>query len=289
MSEFIQLLIAGLMVGSIYGLIGIGFTTIYNVTGIVNFAQGDFAMVGAMSAIMLYAAGLPLFAAILAAIIIVGVLAAVVERFAIRPLGTHVTRGIVVTIGVGVVLQGAAVLLWGSDAQPMPSFSGDRPFNIGGTTILPQTLWIFGTTAALMILLYVFFARTYPGKIMRACAINPFAAQLMGIRLNSMRTFSFVLSGMFGAIGGIIVAPIALTQYDSGITLGIKGFVACIIGGVGNPVGAVVGGLFLGVLEAMSSGFISSGFKNAISFIVLLVFLSVRPGGLLGDLEKTGR
>jgi len=289
LSEFIQLLVAGLMVGSIYSLIGIGFTTIYNVTGIVNFAQGDFAMVGALSAIMLYASGLPLWVAIVFAILLVGCLAAIIERVAIRPIGTHVTRGIVATIGVGVVLQGAAVLIWGTDAQPMPAFSGEKPFNLRGITLLPQTLWIFGTTAGLMILLYLFFQRTYPGKIMRACAINPFAAQLMGIRLGAMRTISFFLSGMFGAIGGIIVAPIALTQYDSGISLGIKGFVACIIGGFGNPIGAAVGGLLLGVLEAMSSGFISSGFKNAISFVMLLLFLSVRPGGLLGDLERVGR
>lgn len=289
MSEFFQLLIAGLMIGSIYSLIGIGFTTIYNVTGIVNFAQGDFAMIGALSAIMFHTLGLPLWLAILLAVVLVGVLAAVIERVAIRPIGTHVTRGIVATIGIGVVLQGAAILIWGTDAQPMPSFSGDRPLHLGSTTILPQTLWIFGTSAALMVLLYLFFQRTYLGKIMRACAINPFSAQLMGIRLGGMRTFSFFLSGIFGAIGGIIIAPIALTQYDSGIHLGINGFVACIIGGFGNPVGAAVGGLLLGVLEAMSSGFISSGFKDAIAFVLLLLFLSMRPGGLLGDLEKVRR
>jgi branched-chain amino acid transport system permease protein len=289
MSEFVQLLIAGLMVGSIYGLIGIGFTTIYNVTGIVNFAQGDFAMIGALSAIMLHESGLSLGLAIALAIVLVGVIAAVIERVAVRPIGTHVTRGIVATIGIGVVLQGAAALIWGTDAQPMPGFSGERPFNLGGTTVLPQALWIFGTSAALMLLLFLFFRHTYPGKIMRACAINPFAAQLMGIRLAALRTFSFFLSGAVGAVGGIIIAPIALTQYDSGISLGIKGFVACIIGGFGNPVGAAVGGLLLGILEAMSSGFVSSGFKDAISFALLLVFLVVRPGGLLGDLEKVGR
>lgn len=289
MSEFIQLLIAGLTIGSIYSLIAIGFTTMYNVTGIVNFAQGEFAMFGALTAIMLHSIGLPLWLAILLSIIAVGLLAMIIERVAIRPLGTHVTRGIVVTIGIGVILQGAAILIWGTDAQPMPAFSGERPFRIGETTMLPQTLWIFGTSAALMVLLYLFFQHTYLGKIMRACAINPFSAQLMGIRLGAMRSFSFLLSGIFGAIGGIIVAPIALTQYDSGIHLGINGFVACIIGGFGNPVGAAVGGLLLGVIEAMSSGFVSSGFKNAISFVLLLIFLSVRPGGLLGDLEKVGR
>lgn len=289
MTEFVQLLISGLMIGSIYSLIGIGFTTIYNVTGIVNFAQGDFAMIGALSAIMFNTLGLPLWFAILLAIVVVGLLAAAIERVAIRPIGAHVTRGIVATIGIGVVLRGAAVLIWGADAQPMPSFSGDMPYNIGGATILPQALWIFATSVALMLLLYLFFERTYLGKIMRACAINPFAAQLMGIRLGGMRTFSFFLSGVFGAVGGIIIAPIALTQYDSGIQLGINGFVACIIGGFGNPVGAAVGGLVLGVLETMTSGFISSGFKDAISFVVLLLFLLMRPDGLLGDMEKVGR
>lgn len=289
MSEFVQFLISGLMVGSIYGLIGIGFTTIYNVTGVVNFAQGDFAMVGALTAISVYALGSPLWMAIVLAIILIGLLAAVIERVAIRPIGTHVTRGIVATIGIGIVLRGIAVLIWGTDAQPMPSFSGDHPFNLWGTTVLPQSLWIFGTSAALMVALYFFFQRTYFGKIMRACAVNPFAAQLMGIRLGAMRTFSFFLSGSFGAIGGIIIAPIALTQYDSGISLGIKGFVACIIGGFGNPIGAVAGGLLIGVLEAMSSGFISSGFKSGISFVLLLAFLALRPSGLFGDLEKAER
>ena len=198
-------------------------------------------------------------------------------------------RGIIVTIGVGVVLQGIAVIVWGTDAQPLPAFSDEVPFHFLGATVLPQTLWICSTAATLMVLLYLFFQRTYLGKSLRACALNPFAAQLIGIRLNSMRTLSFVISGMVGAVGGIIVAPVALTQYDSGISLGIKGFVACIIGGFGNPVGAMIGGLFLGVLEAMSSGLLSSGFKNAIAFVVLLLFLLVRPGGLLGDLEKVGR
>lgn len=289
MTETIQFLISGLMVGSIYGLIGIGFTTVYNVTGIVNFAQGDFAMVGALSAIALHLAGIPLVPAILIAIVIVGLLAAVIERVAVRPVGANVIRGILITIGVGVVLQGLAVLIWGTDAQPMPAFSSEVPFSVLGATVVPQTLWIIGTASALMILLYLFFQRSFLGKAFRACAANPFAAQLLGIRLGTMRTVGFVLSGMFGAVGGIIVAPVALTQYDSGLSLGVKGFVACIIGGFGNPVGAAVGGLLLGVLEAFSSGFLSSGFKNAIAFVLLLLFLMVRPGGLMGTMERVSR
>lgn len=289
MTEVLQFLLAGVMVGSIYGLVGIGFTTVYNVTGIVNFAQGDFAMVGALSAITLNAIGLPLFVAILLALVIVGVLAAVVERFAVRPIGPNVIRGIIITIGVGVVLQGVAVIVWSTDAYPMPAFSGETPFSILGATVVPQTLWVIGTAAVLMVALYLFFQRTYLGKAFRACAVNPFAAQIVGIKLKNMRVVGFVLSGVFGAIGGIIVAPIALTQFDSGLSLGIKGFVACIIGGFGNPVGAALGGLLLGILEAFSSGYLDSGMKNAIAFVLLMLFLAFRPGGILGDFEKVGR
>ncbi|MGE5147306.1 MAG: branched-chain amino acid ABC transporter permease [Candidatus Eiseniibacteriota bacterium] len=286
MVEALQFLLGGLVVGSIYGLVGIGFTGVYNVTGIVNFAQGDFAMMGAMAVIALYAAGVPLLPAIVLAIVVMAVVAAGIERLAIRPLKHDVIRGIIVTIGIGVVLQGTAVLLWGTDAEPMPSFSGDNPLELFGATLLPQALWVVGTAAVLMIGLHLFFQRTYLGKMFRACAVNPFAAGIVGIRVRTMRVISFALSGVLGAVAGIIIAPIALTQFDSGLSLGIKGFVACIIGGFGNPIGAALGGLVLGVLEAFATGYLSSGYKNAIAFVLLLLFLFLRPGGLLGEMER---
>jgi len=286
MAEALQFLLSGLVVGSIYGLIGVGFTGIYNVTGIVNFAQGEFAVVGAMATIALHGAGLPLFAAALLAIVITCVLAALIERTAIRPVRQDVIRGIIVTIGVGVVIQGVIVIIWGADAQPMPAFSGNRPIELFGATLLPQSLWVIGTATALVGLLYLFFQHTYLGKMFRACAMNPFAAGLVGVRVTTMGAVSFMLSGMLGAVAGIIIAPIALTQYDSGLQLGIKGFVACIIGGLGNPIGAALGGLLLGILEAFAAGYVSSGYKNAIAFVLLLLFLFFRPGGLLGEMER---
>jgi branched-chain amino acid transport system permease protein len=286
MVEALQFLLGGLVVGSIYGLVGIGFTGVYNVTGIVNFAQGDFAMIGAMAVIALYAAGVPLLPAVVLAIIVMAVVAAGIERLAIRPLKHDVIRGIIVTIGIGVVLQGAAVLIWGTDAQPMPSFSGEMPIELFGATLLPQALWVIGTAAVLMVGLHLFFQRTYLGKMFRACAMNPFAAGIVGIRVRTMRVISFAMSGVLGAVAGIIIAPIALTQYDSGLSVGIKGFVACIIGGFGNPIGAALGGLVLGVLEAFATGYLSSGYKNAIAFVLLLLFLFLRPGGLLGEMER---
>ena len=289
MQEILQYTLSGLVTGSIYGLIGVGFVAIYNATGIINFAQGDFATLGAMLAITLTAVGgLPLWLAVLIAIAMVGLIAGFIERFAIRPAGNNVIRGIVITIGVGIVLQGIIAVLWGTDAYPLPSFSGDAPVHIGGATLPSQAIWVIGIAAAVMVALNVFYRYSYAGKLFRASSINPFAAKLIGIRTNTMSTMSFVLSGSLGALAGIIVAPIALTQYNAGLSLGIKGFVACIIGGIGNPVGVAVGGLLLGILEAFSTGLLSSGYKDAIAFALLLAFLFFRPEGLFGAL-KSGR
>lgn len=289
MTEFLQYVASGLVVGAIYGLIGIGFTAVYNVTGIVNFSQGDFASLGALAAIGLLAWGMPLAAAIAAAVLIIGLLGVLIERVAVRPVGNDVLRGIIITIGVGVSLQGIAVLIWGTDAQPLRAFSGEKPIALGGITVPPQALWILGTAAAMMAALYLFFMRTFVGRAFRACAMNAFAASLMGIPTQAMRAIGFFVSALTGAIAGVIVAPIAFMQYDSGIFLGIKGFVACIIGGFGNPIGAALGGLLLGLLESLSTGYLSSGYKNAIAFVVLLAFLFVRPQGILGELEGSRR
>jgi len=286
MTDALQFLLSGIVVGSIYGLIGVGFTCIFNVTGIVNFAQGDFAMVGAMTTIALLAAGIPLPLAIFLAIVVTCIVAAVIERTVIRPVRTDAARGIIATIGVGVILHGIAALVWGTDAQPMPAFSGEAPLRVLGATIAPQALWVVGTVMAAMVALELLFRKTFLGTMFRACAINPFAAGLVGIRVGTMSLLSFIMSGALGALAGIVVAPIALTQYDSGLQLGIKGFIACIVGGFGGPIGAALGGVLLGILEAFATGYVSSGYKNAIAFVVLLAFLLFRPGGLFGDLEK---
>jgi branched-chain amino acid transport system permease protein len=289
MTELAQYVASGLVVGAIYGLIGIGFTAVYNVTGIVNFSQGDFASLGALAAIGFVAMGAPLAAALAAAVLLIGLLGVLIERAAIRPAGNDVLRGIVITIGIGVALQGIAVLIWGTDAHALRAFSGERPIRLGSVTVPPQALWVVGTATALMAGLHFFFMRTYIGKAFRACAVNAYAASLMGIPTSTMRAVGFFVSGLSGAIAGVIVAPIAFVQYDSGIFLGIKGFVACIIGGFGNPLGAALGGLLLGLLESLATGYLSSGYKNAIAFVVLLAFLFVRPSGILGELEQVKR
>ena len=290
MTEIIQYLLCGLTVGSIYGLVGIGFTGVYNVTGIINFAQGDFAMFGAMIGIALWGMGVPVPLAILIAVILTGALASVMERWAIRPISGNLVGAVIVTIGLGVLLQGVAVVLWGTDARALPAFSGERPLHVLGATIAPQALWVIGTAAVLVVMLSLFFQYTYVGKAFMACALNRFAASICGIDASRMSNISFVLSGLLGAVAGLVVSPITFIQYDTGIPLAIKGFTACIIGGLGNPIGAMIGGIMLGILEAFAAGYLSSGFKNAITFVLLLSVLLLRPTGLLGDLlAKTGR
>jgi len=289
MDAILQYMLSGLVIGSIYGLIGVGFVVIYNATGIINFAQGDFATLGALLAISLSSiAGLPLWLDVLLAVAIVGLVAGAIERFAVRPAGGNAIRGIIITIGVGVALQGLMAVAWGTDAFPLRSFSGSAPLELGGATIPSQSLWVIGITLVVMAALTAFFNHTYVGKLFRASSINGFAASLMGIRTSSMSTLSFVMSGSLGALAGIIVAPITLTQYSSGLTLGIKSFVACIVGGIANPIGVVFGGLLLGVLESFSTGLLSSGYKDAIAFVLLLSFLFLRPQGLFGHAVRGG-
>jgi branched-chain amino acid transport system permease protein len=289
MTELLQFLLSGLVLGSIYAIAAIAYTGIYNITGVINFAQGDMAMIAAMVAISLYDATVPYPLAVALAVGFGGLLGAAIERVAIRPLGSHVVRAIIVTIGVGVALQGSAVVLWGTEARALPSPVPPQVLSLFGATLPSHSLAVLGVAALLVVGLGLLFQASYIGRAFRACAVNPFAAQLSGISVSTMSTLAFVLSGMLGAIAGVMVAPITLMQYDTGIAIGLKGFVACMIGGLGNPLGAFAGGLFLGVIEQLASGVLSSGWKNAIAFLLLIAILLLRPGGLFGELERSAR
>jgi branched-chain amino acid transport system permease protein len=286
-ADLLQYLVSGLVVGAIYALVGLGYTGIYNVTRIVNFAQGDFAMLGAMLAIWFLETGLPLLPAAVVATVVVAAAGGLLHLLAIRPARADEVTGIIITLGAGVFFQGLVLWLWGSDARAMPAFSGEAPLLLLGAAVVPQAVWVLGASGALMFLLHLFFARTYLGKAFRACAVNRTGATLMGIEVDQMGLLSFVLSGLVGAVAGIIVAPIVLARYDLGTMIGIKGFVACILGGMGHSIGAVVGGFVLGILESGAAGLVSSGFKNAIAFLVMLLVLFVRPGGIFGEFERT--
>ena len=278
-----QYLVSGVTLGSIYGMIALGFTLIYNATGIVNFAQGEFVTLGALTAISCSATlGLPMPLAVLAAVAAVTVLGAALERAAIRPARSKsVITLIIITVGASILLRGIAMWLWGPDALPMRHFSGEKPIPLWGARILPQHLWIMGIVVCTMVGLWLLGERTQVGKAIRACAMDREAAQLAGIPAQRMVMLSFALSGMLGGIAGAIVAPIAMAQYNMGIMLGLKGFCAAILGGIGNPVGAVVGGILLGTLESLGAG-LQSGLKDAIAFSILLIVLLAKPTGLLG-------
>lgn len=286
--QLLQYTLSGLSTGAIYALIGIGFSIIYNATGIINFAQGEFVMLGGMLTLFfLNLIKLPLWIAIPCAVAASTMAGILFERLAIRPLRQPTPINLVIiTIGGSILIRGLSMLLWGKDTHAIPSFSGEEPIAIGAATILPQHLWILGVTLVIIAANKFYFFHTISGKAMRACAYNRRAAGLVGIDVRRMVLFSFIISSAMGSVAGIIVAPLTMTAYDVGIMLGLKGFCAAIIGGMSGGVGTVVGGLILGVLESLGAGLISSGYKDAIAFIILLLILFIRPQGLFGKAQS---
>jgi len=303
--QLLQFLLSGITVGSIYALIALGFVTIHNVTGIINFAQGEFAVYGAFLAITVFNEsrlfsgnvhlnlGWSLPVAALFGVVVTTLLGLLLYRVGIQTARkASVLSMIIITIGAAFVLRGLALLVWGTDPFRLPVFTQGPPIRISGAILTRQSVWVILVTAILLLLLYLFFNRTLTGKALRACAINPGAARLMGINTKRMAQLSFALSAATTAVAGVVIVPATFMTYDRGLTLSLKGFVAAIVGGMSSPVGAVLGGLILGILEALSAGLLSSGYRDAISFIVLFIVLAARLGGLLSrgrsGLEQAG-
>ena len=287
--QILQFLITGVTVGSTYALVALGFAIIYNASDVVNFAQGEFVMIGAMSAIALSAGEgcLPLPLALIGAVLTTIAVGLLLQRFAIAPArGASVVTTIIITIGASIFLRGIALLVWGKDIFAMPHFSGEEPLHIGQATLLPQNLWVMGGAAVLVIGVHYFFNHTILGKAILACSCNRTAAHLVGINVGLMMLVAYGLSAFLGAMAGILVTPITFTSYDAGVMLGLKGFSAAILGGMGNPMGAVAGGLALGLIESLSAGLISSGYKDAIGFVILLLVLFIRPSGMFGKVSS---
>ncbi|MGB6065198.1 MAG: branched-chain amino acid ABC transporter permease [Desulfomonilaceae bacterium] len=286
--ELTQFVVSGLTTGSIYALIALGFCIIHNAIGIVNFTQVDFVTLGGlMMYTFLLRMKLPMPLAFILGVLSVTAVGALVERLAIRPAKSRAVLILIfITIGVSILMRGVFKILWGTNQMALPSFSGDTPLLILRAAILPQSLWILAITIIVVILLHLFFGRSRIGKAMRAASFNPKAAALMGVNVNRMVLFSFALSGALGAVAGIIIVPITTLSYDIGVILGLKGFAAAVLGGYGNIVGAIIGGLTLGLLESFGAGLVSSTYKDVIAFAVLLLVLFMKPSGLLGYGEK---
>jgi branched-chain amino acid transport system permease protein len=281
--SWLQFVASGLTAGAIYALVALGFSIIYNASGAINFAQGEFVMIGGMSAVTLLALGLPLLAALPLAVLAAVVVALLVEKLAIEPARhAGAVTLIIITIGVAMFLRGLAQLLWGKGVHRLPAFSREQPIEWLGATILPQSLWVMGGAALAVVALSWFYGHTLLGKAMRATSHNRMAAQLVGINTRGVLFASFGLAAALGALGGVLIAPIAFTSYDTGIMLGLKGFAAAMLGGLGSFAGAVLGGLVLGLLEGLGAGLLSSSYKDAIAFVVILAVLFLMPGGLLG-------
>ncbi len=278
-----QYLLSGLTVGSIYALVALGFAIIYNASHVINFAQGEFVMIGGMATVSLVGAGLPLAPAAALAVALAALIGLALARFAVQPArDASVVTLIIITIGAAILLRGIAALVWDKRVHALPAFSGEAPIALAGATLAPQSLWVIGVAALIVCALWLFFNRTLTGKAILAVSHNRFAAQLMGISVRRVLLASFALSAALGALAGILVAPITFTSWDVGVMLGLKGFAAAILGGMGSGPGAVLGGLALGLLESLGAGYLSSAYKDAIAFVVMLAVLMLMPGGLLG-------
>ncbi|MDO9565825.1 MAG: branched-chain amino acid ABC transporter permease [Candidatus Desulfaltia sp.] len=286
-SQLLQYLITGLTVGSVYAMVAVGFNIIYNVTEIINFAQGEFVMLGGLIMVFLHVAmGLPLILAFPATIVLVTVIGILIDRLAIRHIRhPSVFTLIIATIAVSIIIKGMASFIWGKDPFDLPAFSGRNPINILGAVIQPQYFWVIGFLVIAAIALSIFFDRTIIGKAMSACADNADAASLVGINVKQMVLLSFALSAAIGAVAGITITPISLMEYDRGAMLAVKGFGAAVLGGLGSFPGAILGGLIIGSIESFGAGLIHSGYKDAFALIVLLIILFFKPSGLLGSTE----
>ena len=280
LGDYLQFALSGLSTGSIYVLIALGLIAIYNVTGVINLAQGEFVMLGAMLAVAFHKLELPLALAFVLSVACVTVAGVLTERLTIRPArrAPEVTL-IIITIGTAIAIRGAALLAWGTSSYSLPEFSPGAPLQLWGAVLSRQRLWIMGTAAVVLLLLYLFFEFTLLGKAVRACAINRLAAETLGISTTAMSALAYGLGAALGALAGIVIAPLTLVSYDMGLSLGLKGFVVAIMGGLVNAPAAVVGGLLLGVLESFASGFLSSGLRDAVAFLILFVVLARRRNG----------
>jgi branched-chain amino acid transport system permease protein len=283
MAEFLQFLISGLTVGAVYALVALGFTLIYNATDVVNFAQGEFVMLGGMVTVFAVAAGVPLPLAAAIAIGVAIIVGLILFWFAIVPArdASPVTL-IMITIGASILLRGIAQIVFDKQFHKLPSFSGDKPIDLFGAAVLPQSFWVLGGTGAIVILLYAFLEGSLLGKAVIATSANRLAARLVGIKTTTIMALAFGGSAAIGATAGVLVTPITLTSYDVGILLALKGFAAAMLGGMGNPLGALLGGFLLGLLESFGAGYLSSTYKDAFAFVIFLLVLFAAPQGLLG-------
>lgn len=284
-SQVLQFFLAGLTLGSIYALVGFSVALVHRASNIMNLAQGEFSMLGAMTAIYLTSVlKMPIVPALAVAVVLGSMAGLLLERLAIRPaLHFPTIMVVMVTVGAAIALEGFAVVVWGRDSFTLTPFSGQDPIPVFGATILPQALWILGVGIVLSAFFWVFFEKTTIGLAMRASAENRTAAALLGIEEERMKMLAFGLSAGVAALAGILIAPIVFTSFLTGLMITIKGSVAAVLGGINSNVGVILGGLILGMLESLSAGFLPSLYKDVIAVLLLLILLCLKPKGIIGE------
>jgi branched-chain amino acid transport system permease protein len=280
-----QLVINGLAMGCIYALVALGFLLIYQAVGALNFAQGELVMLGGFLGISL-ALGLklPLPVAFLVTILLMAAIGWLFQRVAYYPLRNRPFAAVIIsTVGVGIALRNGAQLIWGPNPLSFPGLFGTEPIRVAGTTVLPQHLFIIVVTLLLLVAQYWFFTRTALGRQLQATAQDAEMARLMGIPVGRMIAATFMLSAAMAGIAGLLLAPVFFVTTDMGGMVMLKAFVASIIGGFGSIPGAIVGALFLGVMETFVAAYVSSAYKDAFAFLILILVLFVAPRGLFGE------
>lgn len=301
MEIFAQQLVNGLVLGSIYALVALGYTMVYGILGLINFAHGDITMIGALVALtvaqLLAAAGLPVPAVLIlagsAAIMVCVCLGVFIERVAYRPLRRAPRLAPLITaIGISILLQYSAALIWGKQYLSMPELVTPTRINIAGVQLTGVQVAIFVLACAIMAGLLWFIKSSRMGRAMRATEQNPDIAGLMGVNINTVITFTFILGSAIAAVAGLmVVLYYGIGHYFMGFMLGLKAFTAAVLGGIGNVAGAVLGGLLLGVIESLASGYIGditggvfgSNYRDVFAFLVLILVLVLRPSGLMGQ------
>ncbi len=285
MTEFLNIVVGGLVTGSVYALLAVGFSLVFNVTGVLNLAQGAFV---AMGALVMYDfkvdMHLPLGVAFLASVAVMTVVMGVVEWVIIRPAVHQIshTNLLMLMGGMLTAFQGAALLIWGNNPYTLSPFSGTKPIDVKGVYIATQDIWVVATTAAVVTAVWLFLTRTSIGSAFRAVAEQRNAARLMGISVDRTILFAFAASSVLGVIAGAVIMPLTSLDFSSMATYTNLGLIAVTLGGLGTIVGAAVGGIAFGVVEALVAGYISSLFGTAISLLLLIAMLIFRPQGLLG-------
>jgi branched-chain amino acid transport system permease protein len=301
MEILLQQIVNGVVLGAVYALVALGYTMVYGILGLINFAHGEVVMVGALTALtainLLADSGLPkpviLLAGILAAAPVCLVVGYLMERIAYRPLRNAPRLAPLITaIGVSIVLQYLAVLIWGRSYHSYPELLPTAPFDLFGARITPTQVMILILATLTMIGLLLLVHKTRLGRAMRATAENPGIARLMGVDTDRIVSITFMLGSVLGALAGVMVSlNYSIAHYQMGFILGLKAFTAAVLGGIGNLGGAMVGGILLGLIEALGSGYIGeltggvfgSNYRDVFAFFVLILVLIFRPSGLLGE------